>query len=487
MSFSQRMTVSSVATLAGLSLHFLYCWVTGSAFLTDAIAEWIMAHTPSSLAVSLLTTLGAWAKPFAATGALATLGFAVFLLSNLRRPVWTVAAATMMGVTVAFFFGYRSLGGSFAFWTPALAVAILGPRMWVSRKRYPKSPAPGAAISRRGLLATAGRLALPTVMGAGTAGVAIESHLRNSALASRAVEPIQLFPYKPPADTFSEGLVRKPVTPVAEFYGMSKNTVDPVIDPAEWTLRITIDGRPWRELRYEELLSLPRRDQYVSLRCVSNTLRSNLMGTALWSGLSPGQLVNRSSLPPSVVEVAVIGADGHGDSFRPDYFFSESVLLAIGMNGRTLDGTHGFPIRLIVPRYYGFKHVKWIREIAFRSQPYIGTWPKMGYTKEPVIHTVSFIDRITPQGDRFRLGGIALSGHGGIRQVQIRAGEGEWIDAELEPPLSAYTWTRWKGAVPDADAKVFQARAMDVTGQWQADEEGPLFPNGVKGPTIRKL
>ena len=52
------------------------------------------------------------------------------------------------------------------------------------------------------------------------------------------------------------------VTPVSEFNGMCKYTVDPVIGPANWRLEIT----------YAELLSLPRTARFVTLRCIGNTL-----------------------------------------------------------------------------------------------------------------------------------------------------------------------------------------------------------------------
>ena len=185
--------------------------------------------------------------------------------------------------------------------------------------------------------------------------------------------------------------------------------------------------------------------------------------------------------------MAIIGVDGHGDSLPPEFAFSDAALLAIGMNGRTLDRTHGFPVRLIVPRYYGFKNVKWIGEIAFASQPYFGTWPKMGYTKEPVVHTGSHIDRIVRTATELRLGGVAFAGDRGIRAVQVRADGGQWLDATLEAPLSPLCWRRWVATIPVRDAKQVQARAMDGTGTWQSDAETPLFPNGVDGPTIRSV
>jgi hypothetical protein len=266
---------------------------------------------------------------------------------------------------------------------------------------------------------------------------------------------------------------------------MSKNTVDPVAEPRSWSLRITLDGAPLKSYSYAELLALPRTRRITTMRCVSNTLKSNLMGTAEWSGLFLGQLFDRTRVPDAVVEVAFIGADGHDDSIAAERAFSGELLLAIGMNGRTLDRVHGFPFRLVAPRYYGFKSVKWLSEIRLVTRPYSGTWQRMGYTKEPEVHTMSFVDRVVSDDGRLQIGGVSFAGLRGIRQVQIRAGQGERVDAALEKPLSQFTWTRWKGELA-AGAVSVEARALDGHGRWQAVQESPLFPNGVAGPTIRK-
>jgi hypothetical protein len=268
---------------------------------------------------------------------------------------------------------------------------------------------------------------------------------------------------------------------------MSKNTVDPAPSPETWRLRITADGRTVREIAYAELLAMPRIDRYATLRCVSNTLQSDLMGTALWSGVRLHQLVSRESIPSGVAEVAVVGVDGHGDSLPVDYAFSEHVLFALGMNGKTLDRTHGFPVRMLCPRYYGFKNVKWIAEIAFTSKPYVGTWPKMGYTKEPVVHTASHIDRVVPRDGALHVGGVSFAGDRGVSRVMVRADDGAWKDAILERALSAYTWNRWHARLDVASATRIAARALDGTGNWQDSKEGPLFPDGIRGPTVRRL
>lgn len=454
---------SSAAALAGLVFHYLAHYWLGSPLWTETISEWIMAHTPSRYAVPLLETMGAWAKPFAMTGALATLGFVIFLTLPLR---WfgPVAGAAGLG----WLFGYSSWIGQLSFWVPVLAVSI-----W---RVGPAAAQPG----RREFVTSA-------AMSLGTVAVAAESYMRDAAMARRAVRPVPLFPFQPPPERFFPALVRKAVTPIAEFYGMSKNTVDPATDPHTWRLRISIDGKVTRQLTYQELLSLPRVERYVTLRCISNTLKSDLMGTAAWSGIHLSQLVDRATLPPGITEASIVGVDGHGDSLRLDYAFADEVILALGMNGKTLDRVHGFPIRLLVPRYYGFKNIKWIGEIAFVSKPYYGTWPKMGYTKEPVIHTASHIDRVQRSEAGMKVGGVSFAGTRGVRQVQVRADQGPWVDAVLDERLSPFCWTRWVAEVPVAQAAQLEARALDGEGRWQESVEGPLFPDGVTGPTIRKV
>jgi DMSO/TMAO reductase YedYZ molybdopterin-dependent catalytic subunit len=430
---------SSVAAIVLVSASYAGFYLFGWPLLTEILAEWIMAHTPNTYAVALLDTLGDWAKPFAATGGLAIIGFVLFLLH--------------------------------------LA--------WQRLRPAPPPPSP----SRRAFFGEASRLVVPIVMAGGTAAVAMESWSRDRRLAAKAAKPTPLWEFRYPTerDSFAPGLVRPAVTLNENFYGMSKNTVDPAIDPTAWRLLVTVDGKPWKSYTYQQLRTLRGFVRYTTMRCVSNTLRSNLMGTAEWFGITFRQLIDPASVPSSIVEAAFIGADGHDDSLTLDHFFSQDVFLALGMNGQTLSRLHGFPVRLIAPRYYGFKSVKWLSEIRLTTRAYFGTWPKMGYTKEPVVHTMSYIDRVRPERDRILVGGVSFAGLRGVSRVQVRAGASEWVDCDLEQPMSPYTWTRWKSSIAASGASIVEARALDGHGHWQATRESPIFPDGVKGPTIRKL
>lgn len=469
MKWKQNITRSSLATLAGLTIHFAVGYAMGFQLLTDAVAEWIMARTPSAWAVPLLETMGTWAKPFAATGGLAALGFLMFLPLLIKIPAISALAAAGLVGALCFGLDYTSLPGFLSFLIPAVAVLLWKPVEQISARR---------------------EFLTSVAMSSGTILVAVEAWWRNELMASKAIEPVPLFRWSVPAERveWGKGLVRKPVTSVREFYVMSKNTVDPVVDPKTWRLKIRLDDRLIREFSYAELLSLPRQERFITLRCVSNTLKSDLMGTAAWSGIRLEQLVKASEVPAQAIEMAVVGLDGHGDSVKLPYAFSGEPLFALGMNGDTLNRNHGFPIRLLTPRYYGFKSIKWIDEIRFSSVPYFGTWPKLGFTKEPLIHTASFIDRIVRDGNKAKVGGVSFAGVRGVQRVEVRANNGDWTGVETEAQFSPFTLTRWKGQlVIPAGAEFLEARALDGDGQWQATVEKPLFPDGVSGPTAKRL
>lgn len=496
---------SSLATLVGLAPHYLAFYLLGTGLLTESIAEWIMKNTPSAAALWILENLGPWAKPFAMTGGLFTLGICLWVpavLSYLRNRKYErffilVVLAIPAVVVIQNFFEYQSWLGSLFFWLPALlTLMIVGkPHLelmdedWGEASEYAMQFV-GRGKPRRHFLAKFGKTALPLVMGGGVVLVALESYLREKVSANRAVEPVSLFSYEPPAadSRYPASLVRPWLTKVEKFYRMSKNAVDPTIDPRTWRLEIKADDRRLASYSYNELLALPREERFVTLRCISNTLTSNLMGNAAWSGIQLSQLIARDRVPAGTIGVAFVGTDDHGDSLSVDYAFSEETMLALGMNGDTLDRKHGFPIRVLCPNYFGFKHIKWLKEIRFVTEPYEGTYQKMGYNREAPVHTMCSIDNFVREGGVIRFGGIAFAGSRGIQRVEVRAGNGAWAEAELERSFSRYSWVRYRAELADeGQASVVQARAQDGQGRWQEEAEIPMFPAGVAGPTIRKL
>ncbi len=124
---NETIKFSSLSVLIGLIPHYVLFYALGTPLWTERIAESIMAHTPSRYAVAILDLLGAWAKPLAITGALATLGFAVFVArwagqhAPPRLRTWTtVVLAILLLIILMRAFHYWSWVGAAAFAIPAL-------------------------------------------------------------------------------------------------------------------------------------------------------------------------------------------------------------------------------------------------------------------------------------------------------------------------------------------------------------------------------
>jgi len=189
MKWKQSITKSSLATLVGLVAHFCLSYALGFQVLTDVIAEWIMARTPSAWAVPTLEVMGTWAKPFAATGGLATLGFAMWLPLLLRSSWLTGISAVALVGALSWSLDYSSLTGVLSFLIPGVAVLL-----W----------RPVEAISARREFLTS------VAMSSGTILVAAEAWWRNERMASKAIEPVPLFRWSVPAEwvEWGKGLVR---------------------------------------------------------------------------------------------------------------------------------------------------------------------------------------------------------------------------------------------------------------------------------------
>ena len=90
-----------------------------------------------------------------------------------------------------------------------------------------------------------------------------------------------------------KGEIVKPITPNEQFYCVTKNVVDPVVEAARWRLEITGLVRTPRVYRFEELMSLPAVDQETTLMCISNLLDGGLMSNAVWKGIPMRVCSNR--------------------------------------------------------------------------------------------------------------------------------------------------------------------------------------------------
>ncbi len=259
----------------------------------------------------------------------------------------------------------------------------------------------------------------------------------------------------------------------------------PVLDPDSWSLAIGGQVARPRRLSLDDIRSRPSVTLPVTLECAGNGrgwLRprpvslpwlGEAIGTAEWTGTPLGPLLEEAGLGPEATEIAFFGAD-RGIQGDEDQFYGRSltiaearrgeVLLAYEMNGRPLEPQHGYPLRLIVPGWYGFTSVKWLTSIEAISVPFEGFQQAVAYRYqrdaddpgEPV-ERIRVRAMMVPPGvpdfytrQRFvapgfhTLTGRAWSGHGPVERVEVAVDGGEWHQATLEEPMGEYAWRGWR-------------------------------------------
>lgn len=281
-----------------------------------------------------------------------------------------------------------------------------------------------------------------------------------------------------------------PITPVRHFYVEDIAGPPGSISPgaAGWSLRVTGKVKRVLTLNYQELLERPAVTRTITLNCIGNPVGGYAIGNAEWSGLSFRELIDSAEPDFFGERVVLKGADGYHDSLPLSAVRSSAAMLAHTMNGRPLTRDHGFPVRVLVPGYYGIKQVKWLTEIEVVTGPHQGYWQKRNWTGDGRVKIFSRIDH--PRHNEWLetrhtvLRGIAFAGDRGIQYVQVSLDGGKsWTLAHLEKPLSEYSWVFWSLPVtfPATGRYRIAVRAADLYSGVQRDDGRDPFPSGTSG------
>jgi sulfane dehydrogenase subunit SoxC len=304
----------------------------------------------------------------------------------------------------------------------------------------------------------------------------------------------------------------------------------PVVDPAAW--RLTVDGCVGRELSLslEELRSRPAVSLAVTLECAGNG-RANLsprplsqpwlleaVGTAEWTGTPLRGLLEEAAVDEHAVEVLFSGLDRgvesdeqqqFGRSLQLDEAQREEVVLAYAMNGQPLPPQHGFPLRLIVPGWYGMTSVKWLERITVLDAPFEGYQQARSYrlrrtpeeVGEPVTRMLPRALMIPPGIPEFAtrertvgLGscmvrGRAWSGFGAVNRVEVSVDGGRsWDDADLGPQPSPWAWRSWEWLWEPRGVGAYElcCRATDAAGNSQP-LEAPWNLGGYANNEVQRV
>lgn len=283
------------------------------------------------------------------------------------------------------------------------------------------------------------------------------------------------------------GRLPEAVTPPGDFYVVSKNFNDPVVDAGRWSL--TVGGQVAAPLRlsYPDLLALPAVTILTTLECISNDVGGNQISTGEFSGVRLADLVQRAQPSPQARYVNLRSADGYSESLPLDLVVGDpDVVVAHTLGGRPLTPEHGHPARLLVPGRYGMKGPKWLQDVELGAAESGGYWEQQGWNRAAVVRTMSRID--TPVDGAIlsgavTVGGIAFAGTRGIRRVEVSVDGGRtWQAATVAPPASPLTWSLWTFRwSPRGGEHTLVVRATDGEGDLQDARVRPSFPGGASG------
>jgi DMSO/TMAO reductase YedYZ molybdopterin-dependent catalytic subunit len=149
----------------------------------------------------------------------------------------------------------------------------------------------------------------------------------------------------------------------------------PRFNPAKWDFKLIGLIEPQLRLTWEEFRALPRTTQIADFHCVTTWSRYDNN----WEGVKVRELMAMVKLDPRVRYVFIRCDGGYSTNLPLAEFLDDDVMLAWGHEGRDLDPDHGFPLRLVVPKLYGWKSAKWVRSIEFAINDQRGFWEVRGY------------------------------------------------------------------------------------------------------------
>src|SRR5205823_4078422 len=189
-----------------------------------------------------------------------------------------------------------------------------------------------------------------------------------------------------------KGPMVQPITPNDQFYCVTKNVIDPRVDISLWHLEVDGLVQSRRTYRLEDVKAFAAVEQETTLMCISNGLDAGLMSNAKWRGVPMRDLISQSLPLSNAAKVRLHGVDNYTDTFPLEKAMDPTTLVAYEMNGEPLPHRHGFPARVIVPGYFGEKHVKWLTRIELTTSEAKGFYETQGWGPDFIVPTRSRID-----------------------------------------------------------------------------------------------
>jgi sulfite dehydrogenase len=334
-----------------------------------------------------------------------------------------------------------------------------------------------------------------------------------------------------PFSVFNEGVI----TPNDAFFvRYHLSDIPTKIDPAAFRLRVHGKVNTALEFSLDELKRLSTPVEVVAVnQCSGNSrgfftprvnggqLGHGAMGCARWTGIPLRTVLEKAGVAASAKQVAFNGLDRGPFEATPDFIkaleidhaLDGEVMLAWAMNGEDLPMLNGYPLRLVVPGYFGTYWVKHLNDIEVVDSVYSGFWMTPAYrVPDNPSHSVepgtapkktvpisrftirSFITSLgekstIPAGRETVVRGIAFDSGHGLREVAFSSDGGRtWRATDLGADQGRYAFREWRiGFTPtQRGPHTLLARALNRIGESQPLE--PLWnPAGYARNVVESI
>jgi DMSO/TMAO reductase YedYZ molybdopterin-dependent catalytic subunit len=315
------------------------------------------------------------------------------------------------------------------------------------------------------------------------------------------------------------------ITPNELFY-IRSHFPTPKLDADAY--RLSIGGAVRRELwlSYAEIRAMPSRTSTALLECAGNSRvfmvppvpgaqwELGAVGNAEWTGVPLSLLLESAGLADNVCEIILEGADrgipkeepkppgpiSYARSIPRTRAMQSDVLIAYQMNGRDLTPDHGYPLRAIVPGYYGMSSVKWLTDIVATTQPFQGYWQTSDYgywddsngrpERRPIMEMKLKSQIARPRvyetvepGRPYTIFGAAWAGDTEVTEIWVSLdGGASWVQGDFLDPINRHAWRRWKydWTTPTQPGRyTLLAKAKGADQRTQPDGHDPNFGSYV--------
>ena len=279
-----------------------------------------------------------------------------------------------------------------------------------------------------------------------------------------------------------KGSTVQPITPNDLFYCVTKNVIDPKVNIDVWHLEIGGLVQNPTTWRFQDLVGFTPTTQETTLMCISNNLDAGLISNAVWKGFPLRDLLDQAGVLSGEARVRLQGVDNYADTIPLEKAMEPTTLLAYEMNGMPLPHRHGYPLRMIVPGYFGEKNVKWLTRVEVTDANAKGFYEAQGWGPDFIVPTRSRID-VPENWSSFSLGklsgpievkGVAYGGDRGVSRVELSFDGQTWNDAEIYYSGGKLGWSLWRTQWTPATAGDYMVvvRATDGEGhvqEWKSD------------------